>query len=437
MSQFTSSMTTPTPYYIIKGIKGTKMVLVSMLMLLCMSHHVNVQAQVEGQQLSATLVYTTVSPDGGRILAKGPVGLLPLPQVSIDPLTKEETAVWIPTNNAWIKDSVWAKEVHLAEHLERYFPNTPFDPNLLRLIEQNGPDYHNPWDDYVPFSWMLSEESGETVLHCYVKMPADIVTRLWLASEETCLVDRETGTQYRIRRTEPECIRKHLSFKAPKDSILDFRIYFPPLAESTKEVTIFGVPGWGLIGNPITVRPHYEGRVNYYDTIPLLRRPRLLLEHVSEDALYDKQNWNTWKVYTDAHLIKPLADNTMAIWQTPDATYLAVAYEQNWTREYFGWEPGAMLVDESGMQYHLREVQGVPKDEVFFMEGNAGDYIAYLMVFDPVPLDKPTISYIEPSGEPFNAWGANWNGLVLPNLDVEALRKNQPLFNYHPREVVK
>ncbi len=410
-----------------------RIITLSALAIICAS--LSMYAQQQGQQLRMSLEYTTVGPNGGRILAKGTVGMQPRPEVKVDPRTGKETAVWLPTNNAWIKDSVWAKDVHLAEHLERYFPGTLFDPNLLHLIKQSGS--YNPSDEYVPFSWMLCEEGGETVLHCYIKMVADVVTRFWLASEETCLVDRETGTQYRIRRTEPECIRKHVCFKAPKDSTLDFRIYFPPLAETTREVTIFGVPLWSLVGNPVTVRPHYEGRVNYYDTIPQLRQPRLLLNHLSEDAPYDKQNWNTWKVYTDAHLIKPLPDNTMAIWQTPEATYLAIAQEQNWTREYFGWETGEMLVDESGMQYHLREVQGLPIDEIFFMEGNAGDYIAYMLVFDPVPLDKPTITYVAPAGEPFNAWGANWGGLVLPNLDVEALRRNQSLFNYHPREVVE
>ena len=131
----------------------------------------------------------------------------------------------------------------------------------------------------------------------------------------------------------------------------------------------------------------------------------------------------------------------MAIWLTPEATYLAIACEQNWTREYWGFfwgnEKGDVLLDDAGRQYKLREVQGVPQNEMFFMDGNAGDYIAYLKVFDPIPLDVKTFTYIEPEGEPFNAWGANWKGSVLHNLSIEQLRANQKLFEYHPREVVK
>jgi hypothetical protein len=70
------------------------------------------------------------------------------------------------------------------------------------------------------------------------------------------------------------------------------------------------------------------------------------------------------------------------------------------------------------------------------MEGNAGDYVAYVLVFDPLPLELTKVTYIVPEGEPFNAWGANWSGCVL-SLDVQELRDNQKLFNYHPRIIVK
>jgi hypothetical protein len=96
-----------------------------------------------------------------------------------------------------------------------------------------------------------------------------------------------------------------------------------------------------------------------------------------------------------------------------------------------------MLVDDAGRQYKLREVVGVPQNELFFMEGKAGDYIAYLKIFDPLPLDVETFTYIMPEGEPFNAWGASWAGSVHHNINVQELRKNQHLFNYHPRIVVE
>jgi hypothetical protein len=71
------------------------------------------------------------------------------------------------------------------------------------------------------------------------------------------------------------------------------------------------------------------------------------------------------------------------------------------------------------------------------MEGNAGDYVAYVLVFDPLPLNISAITYIEPKGEPFNAWGANWSGKVVSNISIQQLRHNQKLFDYHPRIIVK
>lgn len=362
-------------------------------------------------------------------LAKSTGIIVPRPDIKEE--NNKTTAVWHSTNNAWIKDFCEAKNPIIVKDFLKIFP----DFANMSLDEQ----------PYVPMSWRLTSEGNETVMHCYLRMPADEVTNLWLASEETCLVDRETGIQYRIRRTEPQTYRKHFSIKAKKGDVIDLKIFFPPLPKTTKEVTIFGIPNWYLVGNNVKI--NQQGKNGWiangldYDTIPQFHKPRILQEHLSEDKPYDKQNWNTWKVLTDAHLIKPLADGTMALWLTPEATYLAVACEQNWTREYWGFEWGNaqsnILLDDAGHQYKLREVQGVPQNELFFMEGNAGDYIAYLKVFDPLPFTVKNFTYIEPEGEPFNAWGANWSGKVLHNLDVEQLRQNQRLFEYQPRKIVK
>ena len=190
---------------------------------------------------------------------------------------------------------------------------------------------------------------------------------------------------------------------------------------------------------PVTIRHEAFGTFEplAFDTIPQLHKPIVHKEHMSEDKPYDMQNWNTWKVMREAHLIKPLNDGTMALWRTPEATYLAIGYEQNWTTEYWSFGHDIKLLDNAGRQYKIREVQGLPLDELFFMEGNAGDYVAYVLVFDPLPLSISAITYIEPEGEPFNAWGANWSGKVIPNLSIQQLRDNQKLFGYHPRIIVK
>ena len=362
-----------------------------------------------------------------RVLAKSVGVFMPRPDVVFDKKTKKTTAAWSVVNFDWIKEHCGVIEPPVEKDYLTIFPEV----SQMPLDEQ----------PYMPMSWKLCLENNETVLHCYLRMPADILTNFWLTGEETCIVDTETGAQYHMRRTEPDTYRQHFDVKAKKGDVVDFKIFFAPLPETTKEVSFYGLPNWNMMGTKQKLTP-YSGTLTMtyeqpYDTIPQFHKPRLLKEHMSEDKPYDLQNWNTWKVLTDAHLIKPQPDNTMAIWLTPEATYIAVAYEQNWTAEYWGFQPGTMLIDEAGHQYKIREVQGVPMGETFFMEGHAGDYIAYLEVYDPLPLGISTFTMIVPEGEPFNAWGANWSGHVFHNLNIKQLRENQKLFDYRPRIIVK
>ena len=345
---------------------------------------------------------------GVKEYAKSVGSFFPRPEVKTD--KKKTTAVWHGTNMDWVKDYCEANNVAIEKDYLKLFPE-------MAGVLDNQP--------YIPLSWRLTEENNEAVLHCYFPMPADEVSNLFLASEETSLVDQETGIQYRIRRTEPDTYNKHFTVRAKKGDVLDLKIFFAPLPETTKDIRIYGVSCWNMMGLPVKIGNHFYGTLQYYDSIPQFHKPRVLKEHMSEDKAYDRQNWNTWKVI-----------NTMAIWRTPEATYLAIGCEQNWTREYFVFEHDIKLIDETGHQYKLRETQGIPQDELFFMEGMAGDYIAYVMVFDPLPLELNKITYIEPAGEPFNAWGANWAGCVL-TLDIKELRDNQKLFEYHPRTIVK
>ena len=320
---------------------------------------------------------------------------------------KKTTAVWHGTNMDWIKDYCDVKNVAIEKDYLKYFP------------EMAGITEEQP---YIPLSWRLTEENNETVLHCYFPMPADEVSNLFLASEETSLVDQETGVQYRIRRTEPDTYNKHFTVRAKKGDVLDLKIFFAPLPETTKDIKIYGVSCWNMMGMPVKIGNQYYGTVEYYDTIPQFHSPRLLKEHMSVDKPYDMQDWNTWKVLTDAHLIKPIEDETLALWRTPDAA---------------NFNSGTALLDKFGRPYKLRKILGTPLDELFFMNGNAGDHIAFLMEFEPLPLDVQTITFVEPDIEPFNAWGANNKGIVLSNLNVKQLLDNQKLFEYCPRIVVK
>ena len=354
--------------------------------------------------------------DNAKLLATSRSAIFyPVSKVNIDNQTQERTVIWSNTED-WNDNSatVWAENVPEATFLSNDFA----DMNREKNNRMAG------------LGWELTEEGDNTVLHCYLKMPADVVKNFWLASDETGIVDLKTGKNYRALRSVPDCWGKYFAVKAKEGAVLDFQIFFPKLPSSTTRIAIYGVPNWFMRGRNVTIK---QGKAKY-DKAPDFKQPKL----VSKEKDYDKNNGHSWEVYTEPHIIKPTPEGTMAIWRTAEATYLAVAHEQNWMREYFGIHPNTILGDQSGHMYKLKEVKGLPSNgHLFWMEGYSGDHIAFLYVFEPIPLDVNTISFLKPDSEPFNAWGANWKGDSKYGLDINELRENQKLFKYNKRKVVK
>ena len=356
------------------------------------------------------------------VLYDGPHYWMPCPQMDIDKETGDSTVIWRSSEDRHVegRDGVWVKNVPL-----RTIPPIHEEYRYSRDMK----------DGLVPLNFQLTEEEGFTVLHCYMRMPATSVSNFWLASDETAIVDRETGAHYRAIRCEPaDAWYKYFKFTAPKDSTIDFKIYFPRLLPSTKTVSIYGVPNWHLRGEiEWNIRGlQYFATMKGFDQKPEMHHPTLV--RPAHD--YNKNNSNSWSVYTDAHLIKPLKEGTKALWLTPEATYVAVAHEQNWLREYMGVEKGGMLLDGYGHQYKLKGLVDYPLGEIYWVEGYSGDFLATFKVFEPLPLGIETITYVEPDGEPFSAWGANWKGSVESNLSVEELRFNQRFFEYKKRDII-
>ena len=362
------------------------------------------------------------------VLAQSTGFFVPKPSASYDKKTKKTTAIWPRTEkDDWFEPSgLVVDNVPVVENVEEMFPDVPFH----EIFFEEKP--------LTPMSWRLTEENGETVLHCYFLMPADIVDNLWLTDEEGCILDKETGISYRARRTAPDCYRKRFSIKGKKGSVVDFKIFFPKLPKTTKKVAIYGVPNWQLRGYEVELNDQpsglvFEGVANKYDNTPEFHHPTL----VTEAKDYDKDNFFTWSEYKNAHLIKPVEEGTMAMWLTPTATYVAVATEMNWRREYFGRGGNTILIDNSGHQYKCKGVLDYPDDTLFWVEGYSGDYFAIVLIFEPLPLHLDTITYIVPEGEPFKANFANWSGDVKANLSIRELRDNQKLFEYFPRKMVE
>ncbi len=290
-------------------------------------------------------------------------------------------------------------------------------------------------NDLIGLFWELKEEDNQTVLHCYFTMPAHPVKRMWLGGEETYIVDEETGVHYKPRVTTPDVMQQYFTVQAPKDSLIDFTITFPPLPESTQYISITGVPNWGLYDSGNSIKINRRGLENAeYDQKPNIRVPQLK----QPEQNYNKDDADTWAYYHKVHTIKPLENqNTFALWRTPEATYLAKPHNQTWTREYYGYDDTTFLVDDNGNQYKIKGIQGIPMNHLFWVEECAGDWFALVLEFEPIPLDVTHIHYIELDGEPFNAWEANWEGKQIKNMDVETLRQNQKLFEYVERKIVE
>ena len=361
------------------------------------------------------------------VLAQSAGYWTPTPSAAYDKKIKKTIARWPRTE----KDDWFELSDLVVDNVPTVNGFAELFPDWVDAV----PEYE---EQYTPMSWRLTEENDETVLHCYLKMPADIVSNFWLTDEEGCLLDKETGISYRARRTAPDCYYKRFGIRGKKGDVVDFKIFFPKLPETTKKVAIYGVPNWQLRGTEVKINRQpsglvYHGVANYYDNVPEFHHPTQIVE--AKD--YDKDNFFTWSEYKDAHLIKPIPEGTMAMWLTPEATYVAVATEMNWRREYFGRGGNTVLIDKSGHQYKCKGVMDYPNGPMFWVQGMSGDYFAIVLIFEPLPLNLETITYIVPEGEPFKANFASWSGEVRPDLSIKELRDNQKLFKYHPREVVK
>jgi len=97
-------------------------------------------------------------------------------------------------------------------------------------------------------------------------------------------------------------------------------------------------------------------------------------------------------------------------------------------REYYGVHEKTFLLDTKGNQYKIEEILGYPLGHTFWINGYSGDFVAFFLVFEPLPPDVTTFSYIESEDPQYDLWRANLESKIRRNLNVNKLRDNQHLF---------
>lgn len=280
-----------------------------------------------------------------------------------------------------------------------------------------------------PVRWVLTETSDRTILHCYVKMTTPVITDFYLGGiDKASIADLETGRIYEARGSyDPQVWNRAFNVYAPEGAVLDFPIEFPLLPKDVKMVFVYGVPlcnlnGVGDAHNGINIRDNNFGG---YDETPHLKLPRLIKE---ESADYNPDDWDTWAAYADIHTVRPCKDGTMALWRTPEATYITVAYEQNWRTEYFSFDQIRLADINNDKEYILKKVQGLPNNHLFMSHAEPGSWVCFTLEFDPLPLSTQEIllKYNE-EGKP--------GGDEVERFYVNSLRSNQKYFEYYKPEV--
>lgn len=367
-----------------------------------------------------------------KVLYESYVYNMNVSKVSFDEKTMKTSVEWPSTECAW----VGGNKIITANKMDIVKDYSVFTGVGQKSLREGVEAMMSGKIQLTAMFWRLTAEKKQTVLHCYFMMPADEVKNMWLGGADTYIVDRETGIHYKPRKSSNDVLKTHFTLQAPKGSLVDISITFPPLPESVKKISIYGIPNWYLRGDEVTKLKRTKETEPAYDPVPQFKIPRM----VAPAKNYDKNNHDSWARLTDVHTIKPVPEKKeklCGLWRTQEATYLAIPKNHNWCREYYGVDETCFLIDNSGRQYKIKSVQGFTLNQIAWVEETAGDWWAQVLVFEPLPLDVNTIHYIVPDSKPFKAWGANWKGKQVTDLDVEELRDNQKYFEYFERVVVE
>ena len=191
--------------------------------------------------------------------------------------------------------------------------------------------------------------------------------------------------------------------------------------------------GMTLSGSAKDKLPKYD--VRPANKAPMLERPAW--------PNYDVHNENSFAVFKNiletkkTDIGKNVFNNGVrTLYRCEDATYVTYDWDvpshQDWW--FFRFTTGSAIIDaDTGDQYLLRELEYFPMDQCFWVHGQSGQTIRFVLVYAPLPDTVNHVQFFDASA-PTRKWmdgGAERSQV----FDVDELRPNAPKTEKHGRVI--
>lgn len=113
----------------------------------------------------------------------------------------------------------------------------------------------------------------------------------------------------------------------------------------------------------------------------------------------------------------------VTVYRCENATYVCVDYQmptsQDWS--FFRFTTGSAIIDaDTGDRYLLQCVEHFPMDQCFWVYGQAGEILRFVLVYPPLPPSVKRIQIYEASAES-RRWLDGTGGVTVP-MDIDDLR---------------
>ena len=308
---------------------------------------------------------------------------------------------------------------------EVHLPTAPFTySEYLQLT----PKYH------------LVRYADETHLICYEcpKSDKEIIS----LHREMYLTDTATGDKYMLRRVQGIANDvQSVEVNNYREVPLKVTYVFPPLGSKVKEVTLnfphkenqtYKVKSLERASIK-TIRDkalqaactHPVEKSDKPDnSAPTLKRPKA--------AGYNVQDENSFPAYTDVYTTYQQVFHNdkdhYRIYRGKGCTYVTVAYKVRWEWEFFNFSDDMMLIDpKTGDRYMIAGVEHFPLDTHFWVVGQQGEYIRFVLVFPALPEKVTTVDLFEGGMQRrHNTDGARrYQGLTVRNEYTSPDREKQ------------